>query len=136
MDRLEKRDRDDLRNMFAGDAASLIGGREGQHYANAKQLEDRLRQIEDADKAGMFKEDPMEKQRLLDQAETVFNERQKDINRKQVGFSDIGGMWKQIQMSLKPDKSIALAATANGHLETIKNTALGQGLKVQIALSP
>lgn len=136
MDRLEKRDRDDLRNMFAGDAASLIGGREGQHYANAKQLEDRLRQIEDADKAGMFKEDPMEKQRLLDQAETVFNERQKDINRKQVGFSDIGGMWKQIQMSLKPDKSIALATTANAHLSSISKHSSDAGLKVVIALSP
>lgn len=132
----ERRSRSDLRNMFAGDAASLIGGREGQHYANAKQLEDRLRQIEDADKAGMFKEDPMEKQRLLDQAETVFNERQKDINRKQVGFSDIGGMWKQIQMSLKPDKSIELQKTMSGYMQNISTLASGAGLKVNIALSP
>lgn len=121
-------------NMFSSQAASLMGGRDAQHFSNAKQLEDNLHAIEDAVDAGLFegREGDIEEKRK--QAQAVYEEQKKQIEQKQVGFSDIGGMWKQIQMSLKPDKSIEMQKIANDHLGKIKDMAEGAGLKVQISL--
>lgn len=133
--RNEERNRIDVANMFAGQAGSLIGGRDGQHYANAQQLQANLRAIEDAKAADPNMSDADVKKKRQE-AQTIFEETAKQIEHKQVGFSDIGGMWKQIQMSLKPDKSLELYKITNKHLEDIRDMAKGAGLKVQFGLGP
>lgn len=120
--------------MFSGQAANMIGGREGQHFANAKQLEDNLKAIQDAQDAGLFLGNAGEVDKKRREAQLIYEEQKKQIEHKQVGFSDIGGMWKQIQMSLKPDKSIEMQKIANDHLDAIRKLAEGAGLKMQISL--
>lgn len=72
-------------------------------------------------------------QDMLDMATAVSEQRKKDIEfeNKKAGFSDIGSLWKQIQMSLKPDKSTQLQQQSVNILTAIQNR-LAQGLSLTI----
>jgi len=131
----EGRARSQAENGMGSSVFDAVGGKVGQGYQNMSTYKSDLERIQSEREAGNITTDKeADAQRAT--AKKLFDERQKDIDRAQVGFSDAGSLWKSIQMSLKPDKSLQLQKEMLDAFEKM-NAAItdAKGLKVQIPLN-
>lgn len=116
---------------FQGQILGAMGTPEARMGAENLNLVGQFREIQSMLDAGLV--DATMAQDMLDMATAVSEQRKKDIEfeNKKAGFSDIGSLWKQIQMSLKPDKSTQLQQQSVNILTAIQNR-LAQGLSLTI----
>lgn len=116
---------------FQGQILGAMGTPEARMGAEDLNLVGQFREIQSMLDAGLV--DATMAQDMLDMATAVSEQRKKDIEfeNKKAGFSDIGSLWKQIQMSLKPDKSTQLQQQSVNILTAIQNR-LAQGLSLTI----
>lgn len=130
----ERKDRD-INNMFSDQAASLVGGRRQQEYENVRKLEENMKRIEEGVNSGELNQQQADEAKR--RAKLIYDETDKQINRKGLSFSDIGSSWKTIQMSLKPEKSIELQKMMNDHMAAIAGAVADkQGLLIRLPVGP